>query len=85
MIQVIVKKGGKEGGDSEFGFGSIEFEELKNWSLIRQKQEKKVWKWLAYKDNAAETMDVIENSPRVCGRLIWVIAMMKGQLKGEFN
>lgn len=48
---------------------------------MRQKREKKVWKWLSYKDNAAETMD--ENSPGVCARLIWVIAMMKGQLKGE--
>lgn len=49
----------------------LNLRKLKNY-FMKQRLEKKMWKWLAYQDN---TMEVDES--------IWVRAMVKGQPKGE--
>lgn len=49
----------------------LNLQKLKNY-FMKQRLEKKMWKWLAYQDN---TMEVDES--------IWVRAMVKGQPKGE--
>lgn len=49
----------------------LNLQKLKNY-FMKQRLEKKMWKWLAYQDN---TMEVDES--------IWVRATVKGQPKGE--